>query len=118
MAHYNKKSDEPVFMEDKRRTELAAVMLWLRKNCVFCRIEGALHAAIITKTANNLFGAGGSSQGDWMRLNIALPVILKKLNGNNNYHQIHDIMKACHLVADDFEREEMTRRREARAKRD
>lgn len=118
MAHYNKKSDEPVFMEDKRRTELASVMYWLRKNCIFQRIDGALHAAIITKTANNLFGASATSQTEWMRLNIALPVIIKKLNGNSSYHQEHDIMKACHLVADDFEREEMTRRREARAKKD
>lgn len=118
MAHYAKKDQDPIeFAVDQRRKELASVIHWLRKNCEFERIDGALHAAIVTKSAVALFGVSGQQKGEMMRLNIALDVIMKKLNGGGGYHQLNDVMKACHLVADDLEREALTRRREARSKR-
>lgn len=117
MAHYAKKDRDPIQIhEDKRRAQLAAVIYWLRKNCEFERIDGALHVCMVSRSTANLFGTSGSQKGEWMRLNIGLSVIMEKLNGNNGYHQLNDVMKACHMVADDLEREEMTRRREARQK--
>ncbi len=120
MAHYNKKGSDPITIaEDKRRSELASLIYWLRKNCEFERINGALHACIVQRqvAAANLFGsAPAKTAGAMVSLNIALPQIMKRLNGGGSYHQLNDIMKACHILADDLEREEMTRRREARQK--
>ncbi|QAX92255.1 hypothetical protein HWC07_gp003 [Pantoea phage vB_PagM_LIET2] len=115
MAHYEKKNQDPIeIMEDKRRSELASVIYWLRKNCEFERIDGALHVCLVSRSTINLFGANASQKGEMMRLNIGLDVIMKKLNGGGGYHQLNDVMKACHMVADDLEREAMTRRREDR----
>jgi hypothetical protein len=115
MAHYTKKDRDPITIaEDKRRAQLAAVIHWLRKNCEFERINGALHACLIARSTVQLFGTGGGARGEMMSLNVALPIIMKKINGGGGYHQLNDIMKACHILADDLEREEMTRRREAR----
>lgn len=117
MAHYTKKDRDPITItEDKRRKELAAVIQWLRKNCEFERINGALHAAMVVRANVQLFGASTGQRGQMQSLNVALPIILKKLNGGGGYHQMHDLMKACHILADDLEKEEMTRRREARQK--
>lgn len=115
MAHYNKKDRDPITIaEDKRRKELAGVIHWLRKNCEFERINGALHACVVVRSSVKLFGTSGGNRGEMMSLNLALPIIMHKINGGGGYHQLHDIMKACHILADDLEREEMTRQRESR----
>lgn len=120
MAHYNKKGADPITIaEDKRRSELAALINWLRKNCEFGRVNGALHACLVQRQviAANMFGSSPArGAAEMVSLNLALPMILKKVNGGGGYHQMNDVMKACHIVADDLEKEELTRRREARQK--